>query len=283
MYVGMYCPHEHKPGAPAMIRFLVSILVILSGQAANASEPAFFSQCHKLLPIADEFADRCLRRARSFSRTFYPGGGTRGEVESYSTYFHPLEAPSHFVLGCVLDFKHKINFAGLYYSAKPLDMNRFEEYGINFIDPNDNVGLEIEGASSTLVAIRQFVTDIIPARLAGQPKNCEEGVIETTDDSVATGYERVRQLSNDTMEICVGVTDPYCRELKYLFFVEKHQTPIVYSFNTFGVGQFLIDGNGAFMVQEQSYGNKCAWRRDSASIFDVVREMCSQPEKAKGE
>jgi hypothetical protein len=263
-----------------MIRFLIGVLVIISAQSAMASESSFYSQCHKLLPIADGFAERCQQRARPFSRTFYPCGGTRGEVESYSAYFHPLEARSHFVLGCVLDFKHKINFAGLYYSAKPLDMAHFDDYGITFIDPDDNVGLEIEARQHALVAVRQFVTDVIPPRLRGRPKNCEESTIETTKESVATGYERVRQISSDTLEICQY---DYCRDLKYLFFVEKHQAPIVYSFDSFGVAQFLIDGNGAFMVQERSYKGVCGWPKDSASIFDSVREMCSRSEQLKEE
>ena len=98
---------------------------------AAAAEPPFYAQCHKLLPMADDFAQECLQKARSFSRTFYPSGGSRGEAESYSTYFKALDAPSHFVLGCVLDFKNKINFVGLYYTAQPLDMSRLDDYRID--------------------------------------------------------------------------------------------------------------------------------------------------------
>jgi hypothetical protein len=164
--------------------------VLVSCHAAIAAEAEFYSQCHKLFPVADDFAHECLQRARPFSRTFYPSGGSRGEVEAFSTYFKTLDAPSHFVLGCVLDFKHKISFAGLYYSAQPLDMARFNEYPIAFIDFDGNVGLKIDGAQHTLIAVRQFVTDVIPPRLRGRPQNCEDPRIETMNGSNATALHR---------------------------------------------------------------------------------------------
>ena len=268
------------------LRLLIGVFVAVSGQTGMASASSFYSQCHKLLPTADEFARECQQRARPFSRTFYPGGGARDEVESYSTYFRPLDAPSHFVLGCVLNFKHKINFAGLYYTAEPLDMSRFDEYGITFIDPNDDVGLEIGGTQHVFVPVRRFVTDLIPPPLGQSPKNCDEDAIETTKEAVATGYMRVRQMPDDIFEICRSLARdaPYCREFKYLFFIEKHQAPIVYSFNTFGIGQFFIDGEGAFMVQEKAYKDICEWKKDSAQVSNVIREMCARPERpTKGE
>src|SRR4051794_41054484 len=147
----------------SLARFLSGTFALLvSCQAALTAEPEFYAQCHKLLPVADDFARECQQRARPFSRTFYPSGGSRGELESYSTHFKTLDAPSNFVLGCVLDFKHKLSFVGLYFTARPLDMARFSDTQIAFIDPNANVGLQIDGVRHTLVAARQFATDVIP-------------------------------------------------------------------------------------------------------------------------
>lgn len=197
------------------IFFGACLVVMTSYQPGTAAESSFYSQCHKLLPIADDFARECQERARPFSRTFYPSGGSRGEVESYSTYFKPLDAPSNFILGCVLNFKHKIGFIGLYYSAQPLDMARFDDYPIAFIDPDDNVGLQIDGARRTLPAVRQFVTDVIPPRLVGRPVNCEDPKIEELDGSNATAFVHFRKIDESEIEYCNG---NYCRTGKYLTF-----------------------------------------------------------------
>ncbi|WP_315832169.1 hypothetical protein [Bradyrhizobium prioriisuperbiae] len=265
-----------------LAQFVSALFFACCSQIATAAESSFYSQCHKLLPVANEFARECQQRARSFSRTFYPGGGTRGEVESYSTYFRPLDAPSHFVLGCVLDFKHKINFAGLYYTAQPLDMSHFDEYKIVFVSPDDAVGLEIEGVQNTLVPVRQFVTDIVPPRLTGRPKNCEEHIVETTKEAVATGYERIRQLADNKFEVCHGIGgDNYCARHEYSFFVEKHQAPVVYIFDLDSL--FFIDGNGAFIAKEKFYSSSCRWKKDSTSVINVIHEMCARPNQSTEE
>jgi hypothetical protein len=178
------------------------------GSACPGAEASFYSQYHKLFPVADEFANECLHRARPFSRTFYPSGGNAGEVESYSAYFQTLDTPSHFLLGCVLNSKHKVNFAGLFYSPRPLDVFNFAEYKISFIDPNDNVGLEIDGTQTTLLAVRQFVTDVIPPRLTGRPKNCEDAHIETIDGVDATATEHFRMIDESKIEYCIRA---YCQ------------------------------------------------------------------------
>jgi hypothetical protein len=252
----------------SLARFLnVTFALLISCQAAIAAEAEFYAQCRKLLPVADDFARECQQRARPFSRTFYPSGGSRGEVESYSAHFKTLDTPSKFVLGCVLDFKHKLSFVGLYFTARPLDMARFNDYQIAFIDPDDNVGLQIDGVRHTLVAARQFVTDVIPPRIKGRPQNCEDPHIETINGSDATALVHFRQVGENLMEFCNG---DYCRTVKYSTF-GLHATPIIYDFYDL----FVIDSAGVLMLKEDYFKRACAsWKGDTTSIYNVIYEMC---------
>jgi hypothetical protein len=250
-------------------RFLGGTFLVLAFCRVAAAEVSFYAQCNKLLPIADDFARECQQRARPFSRTFYPSGGSRGEVESYSTYFKALDAPSHFVLGCVLDFKHKISFGGLYYSALALDMAHFDDYQIAFIDPGDNVGFQIDGIQRTLVAVRQFVTDVIPARLTGRPKNCKDPHIEAIDGSSTAALVHLREIDQDEMEYCNG---DYCQTARYLTFGGVHESPIIYTFHDL----FLIDGNGALMLKEDYFKGTCTWKGNDSSAYNIIHEMCAR-------
>jgi hypothetical protein len=250
------------------IRLFSILSFVFSVHLAIAGESAFNLQCHKLLPAADEFARECVQRARPFSRTFYPSGGNTGEVETYSVHFQKLDAPSNFLLGCVLDFKRKINFAGLFYSPKPLDMSAFGEYRVVFIDPNDNVGLEIGGTQNTLIAVRQFVTDVVPPRFKGRPKNCEEGYIETIDGANATTFERFRKIDESQIEYCSG---DYCKVKLYSTFLGMHKVPGIYAEHDL----FLIDGNGVLIIKTDYYEKVCATKKhDSAGAYNIIFEMC---------
>jgi hypothetical protein len=256
-------------------RLVSNILVFVFFVCPAAAESAFYSQCHKSLPIADEFAQECLKRARPFSRTFYPSGGNTGEVESYSAYFQSLDAPSHFVLGCVLDFKHNINFAGLFYSPQPLDMSRFAESKIVFIDPNDNVGLEIDGARNTLIAVRQFVTGVVPPRLTGRPKNCEDAHIETIDGAIATAHDRFRKIDKTQIEYCSG---DYCQVGSYSTFFGAHEVPIVYA----EYDLFLIDGDGVLRIKAGYYEKACStWKGGAAGAYNIIFEMCPKADRSE--
>lgn len=247
-----------------------ALAVLLYASCAFAEETAFINQCTKLLPDANEFASVCLDHARPFSRTFYPGGGSKGEIEAYSTYFKRLEAPSHFLLGCVLDSNRKLSFLGLYYAAEPSDMARFEDYEVLFVDPNDNVGISVNGVQRTLIAIRQFVTDIVPPRLKGRPKNCELPQIETVGGVTATAHDRFRQINQNEFEFCNGVA---CRSARYSTFVREHRSPLVYASHDV----FLIDENGALLIKNEHIDRICsAVRSDVASMYNIVFEMCHQ-------
>jgi hypothetical protein len=246
-----------------------TFVVLLSCDSATAAQRSFYSQCQELLPVADDFSRECQQRARPFSRTFYPGGGKAGEVESYSTYFKALDAPSNFVLGCVLDFKNKINFAGLFYSASSLDMTHFNDYQIAFIDPSDNVGLQIDGVRHTLLAVRQFVTDVIPARLRGRPKNCEDPHIETFGDANATALEHFHRIDERQMEYCYGRS---CQTQRYSV-LGIHEVPVVYNF----IDLVLIDGNGVLMLKDDYFKRACAtWKGDTTSVYNIIYEACKK-------
>lgn len=252
-------------------RLIISALALsLHGSCALAEQTAFMTQCTKFLPRADEFSSVCLTRARTFSRTFYPGAGTRGEAEAYSTYFQQLDAPSHFLLGCVLDFKRKLNFVGIYYAAEPMDMARFDDYLIVFVDPNGNVGVSVAGVQHTLVAIRQLVTQIIPPRLQGRPKNCEDVQIETFNGVAANTHDRFRRIDKNEFEFCVGTA---CRTVSYSTFVREHSAQLVYADHDV----FLIDANGALMIKNEYVDRVCsASRGNAAGLYNIIFEMCHQ-------
>jgi hypothetical protein len=167
------------------------------------------------------------------------------------------------LLGCVLDSKHKISFVGLFYSARPLDMSKFDDYEIVFIDPNDNVGVLIDGVQNTLIAVRQFVSDRIPPRLRGRPQNCEDAKIETTDSGSATAHERFRKVNSKQMEYCSGTA---CRVVSYTTVLGEHNAPLVYAHHDV----FLVDANGVLMIKDDFFENACnANRSDSSSIYNI--------------
>ncbi|MCC8942964.1 hypothetical protein H8A99_42795 [Bradyrhizobium sp. Arg68] len=187
-------------------------------------------------------------------------------------YFRSLDAPSHFLLGCVLDFNRKINFVGLYYSARPLDMSQFDRSTVVFVDPNDNVGLSIGDRQRTLIAVRQFVTSSIPARLEGRPKNCEEATPETTDGETATPYKRFRKIDAAQIEYCSGTA---CRVASYVTPVGIHSAPIIYAHNDV----FFIDASGALTIKSDFFERRCgtngtAKRKGATSLFSIISEAC---------
>ncbi|HTW54353.1 MAG TPA: hypothetical protein VME45_20865 [Stellaceae bacterium] len=262
--------------ACSRLLIVYALVTFFFARIATADEPAFYAQCHALLPIADDFAHDCLQQARPFSRTFYPGGGSRGEIESFSAYFRPLSAPSHFVLGCVLDFRHQIAFAGLYYTPRLLDMNGFSNYKIVFIDFQDNVGLDVDGVQTTFVAVRQFVTDVIPPRYNGRPKDCEEAGIEDIKGVKATSYYHIRALGHDEFEFCEG---DFCKVSSYAILLGKHSVPVVYADWFPAPWVLFIDGEGSLIIEANEFAEACkSWRRNLTSVYDLITEVCPNPE-----
>lgn len=272
--------HSHRPVPRALERtgkgllfIFLAGLIAFSSVVALAAEPEFYSQCRKFLPRADDFAKECRERARPFSRTFYPSGGPRGETESYSAYFDTLSAPSHFVLGCILNFKHDLSFVGLYYTAQPLDMAHFDNDEIVSITPNDDVNLLIQGVQHTLIAARQFRTDEIPPRLKGAVANCENAGLETINGVNATAINgwHFRKLTDGKLEVCLA---DYCEAPhSYAVFFGPHDAPIVYALNKL----ILIDGDGTLLLQQQYYDNACKrWKSQPLDIYGIIYEMCGK-------
>ena len=250
-----------------------ALLLNFGMQSSLAGEAEFYAQCHKFLPIADDFASDCLQKARSFQRTFYPSGGSRGEVESFSAYFKPLDTPSRFLLGCVLNFKHQLSFVGVYYSHEKIDMQQFDQYPIAFIDFNANIGVEVGGRQLTLFAIRQFVTGVIPEHVHGVQKNCEPENIEYIDDRspIYNGYgTRYKIMDNLIRPIASdGETDP---EIKVIMYFLPHKTQLVYATI---LNWAFIDADGALMLNAQTEHNICSRQiHDNTSEYNILYEMC---------
>jgi hypothetical protein len=269
-------PGHMGAGLSILLATAIAFSGVLPALAESVPEPEFYAQCHKLLPMADDFARECLARAKPFSRTFYPGGGGRGQPESFSTYFKALDAPSHFVLGCVLDFKHQISFAGLYYSPRPLDMSHFDDYEIIFIDFGSNVGLQIDGAQNTFVAVRQFTDSFIPPALHthSSGRNCEDEGLETIGNIKST-----KTKENDLNFISDNKTDEqycwgtYCTRHSYVTFFGSHISPIIYAEHWL----FMIDSEGVLMLDREYYNDACIkWKTKSGGLYYIIHEVCGK-------
>src|SRR5690348_5679818 len=113
-------------------------------QTAYAVDAGFYARCASAYAVADAVAEKCKADARPFTRTFYPGGGSRGERESYRAYFPDSHGPQKFVLGCVLNSQDQLRFVGLYYSPHPVELSGKNDDPIIFVDPNSNVALNIQ-------------------------------------------------------------------------------------------------------------------------------------------
>jgi len=262
------CASRPRKGSAAAL--IVSISIRFSAPAF-ADEGAFYEQCQKFLPIADQFASECLQRARPFGRTFYPSGGSRGERERFSAYFKPLDAPSRFVLGCVLNFKHELSFVGIYYSHKPIDMKDFDRYPIDFVDFDGNVGVDIDGRQLSLIAARQFATSTVPEHLHGISRNCDTAGIEYIHERVPTDPRtHFRYNGSDTMYYNGKEAIP----IHINSFFGQHLRPLVY---VDSLASVFVDADGVLMLR--AFGNEidpCLHQsRDARNIDNIFFETCA--------
>jgi hypothetical protein len=201
----------------------------LCSRSAFAYDLDFYNQCRRFLPIADDFGAECLQKARPFGREFYPTGMNRGVPERFSAYFKPLEAPSHFLLGCVLNIAHQISFAGMYYSHERIDMQDFDRYPITFIDYNANVGIDIGGSQLTLLAIRQFSTSKIPPHIKGERINCENERIEFFNSENPTYYSvRYKYLGDNILQPISSLGELFPNITVKQYFGE-HRSPLIFA------------------------------------------------------
>jgi len=259
----------------SIVVFGMSVLILTFGvRLSYADDADFYTQCNLFLPIADDFSAECLQKARPFQRTFHPSGGSRGEVESFSAYFKPLETPSRFLLGCVLNFKHQLSFVGIYYSHDKIDMKSFDQYPISFIDFYGNVGVKIGNKQLTLIAIRQFGTDKIPLQIQGERSNCENASLEFMNGEIPSYYGmRYKYIGNDVLQQIPHSGGEYPNEKVKMYF-GVHRRPLVFA-------QFMnslfIDSDGVLMVGVHACpAEQCVrQKQDVSNAYNLCYEMCS--------
>ena len=254
-----------------------SAIIVSLMMLVNASQAAteFDRQCQRLLPIADEFAKKCLKEAVPFSRMFYPGGGTKGEPEAFSVLFSDAFPNSHFILGCVLDADQKLDFVGLYYKTSTAPLPAFKPEQIGFVDFQDNVGLRINDRKHILIAVRQFVTGFIPQRYGVGVRNCEEGDMEgVTPNPNSSTLVRNAQMPGEWI---YSYNAPSGGESKqYRAFFGSGDAPKIW----WMTGNTIIDANGALLVPDAWHESACTKWRDVYAETGIVQETCHlQPEK----
>lgn len=263
--------------APLRI-FAYTLTVVLFLSANGAYADAFIPECPEMLREANSFAQACLSNAREFSRVFYPGGHGPGEREIYSAYFKEGPAGSHFALGCALNGYRKIIFLGIYYSTNGENFAQANSAQIRFIDAQGDVGLTIDGASITLLAVRQFGGQNIPLRYQPPtPKNCESALLSDGRLVDANGEFRVEGDSTSprpALEVCYGDS---CHDYLYTQFFDSQNSQIIFHRDALWL---LIGSRGNIIVEDQFLTNSCGkWYRNLASTENIVTELCRLPKK----
>ncbi|WP_141494044.1 hypothetical protein [Rhizobium sp. S9] len=149
--------------------FALLAMLLFAPVALAATE--FDLQCKKFLPAADAFYEKCQNEGVLFGRTFFPGGGSRGEGEYYRVLFDDEGGTSHFVLGCAIA-NANVKMASIYYKTSTEPLPPIREEDIQYADLQGHVGLNINGHRRILLAVRQIVTKEIPARYNWGIPNC---------------------------------------------------------------------------------------------------------------
>ncbi len=132
--------------------------------------------------------------------------------------------------------------------------------------------MEIAGKQHTLLAARQFVTEIIPPRVKARPKNCDDAGLETINENAksASGGYTFRKIDSNKIEYCLG---SYCEEGLYSVLFGPHQTPVIYS----DARRLMVDGNGVLMIDADTFKGVCTNQKEnSASEYDIIYEQCSE-------
>ena len=227
-----------------------------------------------LFSKADDFASECLQKARPFERGFRPGGGSRVELETFKVYFQAVKLSSRFLLGCVLNFKSKIAFAGVYYSHKPLDMRQFDQLPFDFVDFFGNVGVDIDGRKVTILAIRQFGTKNIPEQFHEYKSNCEPQDMENFGGQVATIPYGWRYTYRETDELQpFGHDDEPVPPFPVNRFFGEHKHTLVY---TNDLNSIFVDAGGVLMLRNDlNFPQICKLQKhDAADAGNIFYEMC---------
>jgi hypothetical protein len=259
--------------AKKSLRASVVAWAILSAGSSFADE-AFIPQCPAMLPQAESFAQDCLTKARTLSRVFHPGGAGVGQPETHSAYFREAPLGSHFALGCTLDWQRRIRFLGIYYSTDGGNFAKANTAPIRFIDFQGNVGLMIDGAPVTFVAIRQFGSENIPRLYKRAPTNCESARLENGYLADGGGQFKVEgDLASDrpTLKVCF---QSYCRDNQFKQFFKGPDASMIYHALDLRV---FIGTVGNILVENDFYRRSCGeWYRNLAYTVNIVSELCAE-------
>ncbi|MBB4236169.1 hypothetical protein [Rhizobium esperanzae] len=252
-----------------LLRLLgLAALVLFPTIAFATSE--FELQCHKLLPSADAFYERCQKDAVPFGRTFYPSGGNRGEEEYYRVLFDDNSGNSHFILGCAIA-NANVKMVSIYYktSIEPLPPLR-EEY-IQYADLQGHIGLNINGQRRILLAVRQIVTEKIPARYNWGVTNCGISDLEGSAPN-ANSPKFLRDGRHRPNGFCSGLDVP-CRNRPYVTLFGDGLNDTIFMPER-GV---FVDGNGTLIVPQARYEDACQnWLNDIYGPTAIILEGCKK-------
>jgi hypothetical protein len=254
-------------------RKLLSGLLLLGLLFASATAHAsteFDRQCQRLLPLADEFAKKCLKEAVPFSRMFYPSGGTRGEREAFRILFSDAYADSHFFMGCTIDANNELDFVGIYYKTSTEPLPKFTSEQIGFVDFQDNAGIRVNGRKQILIAVRQFDTDIIPERYGVGVRNCEPGDMEGYPPS-ADSSVLVRNPENPDVWSYIYRPGMKPDTAPYRVFFNAGKAPIIWK----DLGATFIGASGALIIIDEWYRSACTKWQDIYAAEGIIQETCN--------
>jgi len=214
--------------------------------------------CPKWLAAADSFLDECNTRARYFTRTFFPGGGSRGEKEEHSTWFAPAAGDSHFLMGCTLRVNRSLSFLGLYYTAEPSAIAQANTAPILVIDFDGDVVLSIDGHPVTFTAVQPFDTPRVKTRWSGSHTvalNCQSPLGQDGGYHLMRGNTFIdfHHFDIDNTLAISSFPDPKQRFQYVEFFSSALPRHIIYSWGN----QVLVTTSGSILVRADWFPERC--------------------------
>ncbi len=244
--------------------------VLLSWVTAVLADTEFERQCHRLLPLADDFAKKCLKDAVPFWQMFYPSGGTTAEPEAFRVLFSDAYANSHFILGCHIGARGNLTYVGLYYKTSTDPLPAFRSDQIGFVDFNANAGIRVDGRKQILIAVRQFVTKVIPQRYEALVRNCENGDMEGLPRSSLS--PTLMKSPKDNKEWIYRYRPDASPEVKlYDVFFGPGDAPKVWQVR----GGVVIDADGALVIPSAWRQAACTKWHDVFGEEGIVQETCN--------
>lgn len=229
-------------------------LVLFPAFAFATSE--FELQCQKLLPAADAFYDKCQKEGVPFGRTFFPGGGRRGEDEYYRVFFDDEGGKSHFVLGCAIA-NANVKMVSIYYKTSTDALPPLREEDIRYADLQGHIGLNINGQRRILLAVRQIVTKKIPARYNWGIPNCRVSDLEGNAPN-PDSPKLLRDDRHQPIGFCCRPDVP-CTTEPYVTLFGDGTNEFVFTPEQ----DIFVDANGALIIPRADYDDACRnWSDD---------------------